>query len=139
MIKADKTVVKETLWVSAWMLVFSVIMQAVFAFCGIWSYKVLLGNLLGVIVMILNFFFMGITVQQALVKDEADAKKLMKLSQSLRTLFIFVCVVAGVLLPCFSTIATIVPLFFPRIAVALRPLVKNKQAAKEVSVQNESQ
>jgi len=139
MIKADKTVVKETLWVSAWMLVFSVIMQAVFAFCGIWSYKVLLGNLLGVIVMILNFFFMGITVQQALVKDEADAKKLMKLSQSLRTLFIFVCVVAGVMLPCFSTIATIVPLFFPRIAVALRPLMKNKQAAKEVSVQNESQ
>lgn len=139
MIKADKTVVKETLWVSAWMLVFSVIMQAVFAFCGIWSYKVLLGNLLGVIVMILNFFFMGITVQQALVKDEADAKKLMKLSQSLRTLFIFVCVVAGVMLPCFSTIATIVPLFFPRIAIALRPLVKNKQAAKEVSVQNESQ
>ncbi len=139
MIKADKTVVKETLWVSAWMLVFSVIMQAVFAFCGIWSYKVLLGNLLGVIVMILNFFFMGITVQQALVKDEADAKKLMKLSQSLRTLFIFVCVVAGVMLPCFSTIATIVPLFFPRIAVALRPLVKNKQDAKEVSVQNESQ
>lgn len=138
MIKADKTVVKETLWVSAWMLVFSVIMQAVFAFCGIWSYKVLLGNLLGVIVMILNFFFMGITVQQALVKDEADAKKLMKLSQSLRTLFIFVCVVAGVMLPCFSTIATIVPLFFPRIAVALRPLVKNKQAAKEVSVQNET-
>ena len=139
MIKADKTVVKETLWVSAWMLVFSVIMQAVFAFCGIWSYKVLLGNLLGVIVMILNFFFMGITVQQALVKDEADAKKLMKLSQSLRTLFIFVCVVAGVMLPCFSTIATIVPLFFPRIATALRPLVKNKQAEKEVSVQNESQ
>jgi len=139
MIKADKTVVKETLWVSAWMLVFSVIMQAVFAFCGIWSYKVLLGNLLGVIVMILNFFFMGITVQQALVKDEADAKKLMKLSQSLRTLFIFVCVVAGVMLPCFSTIATIVPLFFPRIAIALRPLVKNKQAEKEVSVQNESQ
>ena len=139
MIKADKTVVKETHWVSAWMLVFSVIMQAVFAFCGIWSYKVLLGNLLGVIVMILNFFFMGITVQQALVKDEADAKKLMKLSQSLRTLFIFVCVVAGVMLPCFSTIATIVPLFFPRIAIALRPLVKNKQAAKEVSVQNESQ
>lgn len=139
MIKADKTVVKETLWVSAWMLIFSVIMQAVFAFCGIWNYTVLLGNLLGAMVMILNFFFMGITVQQALVKDESDAKKLMKLSQSLRTLFIFVCVVAGVMLPCFSTIATIIPLFFPRIAVALRPLVKNKQAAKEVSVQNESQ
>ena len=138
MIKADKTVVKETLWVSAWMLIFSVIMQAVFAFCGIWNYTVLLGNLLGAIVMILNFFFMGITVQQALVKDESDAKKLMKLSQSLRTLFIFVCVVAGVMLPCFSTIATIIPLFFPRIAIALRPLWKDNQDAKEVSVQNET-
>ncbi|MBR2404406.1 MAG: ATP synthase subunit I [Clostridia bacterium] len=139
MIKADKTVVKETLWISAWICVLSVIMQAVFIFAHLWSYKVLLGNLLGAAVMILNFFFMGITVQQALGKDEADAKKLMKLSQSLRTLFIFVCVVLGVVLPCFSTIATIIPLFFPRIAVALRPLIKNKQEAKEVSVQNEVQ
>lgn len=139
MIKADKTVVKETLWVSAWILIFSVIMQAVFAFCGIWNYTVLLGNLLGAMVMILNFFFMGISVQKALAADEKEAKKIIRLSQSMRTLFIFVCVATGVLLPCFSTIATIVPLFFPRIAVALRPLMKNKQAAKEVSVQNESQ
>ena len=139
MIKADKTVVKETLWISAWICVFSIIMQAVFIFAHLWSYKVLLGNLLGAAVMILNFFFMGVTVQQALGKDEADAKKLMKLSQSLRTLFIFVCVVLGVVLPCFSTIATIVPLFFPRVAIALRPLIKNKQEAKEVSVQNEVQ
>lgn len=139
MIKADKTVVKETLWISAWICVLSVIMQAVFIFAHLWSYKVLLGNLLGAAVMILNFFFMGITVQQALGKDEANAKKLMKLSQSLRTLFIFVCVVLGVVLPCFSTIATIIPLFFPRVAIALRPLIKNKQEAKEVSVQNEVQ
>ena len=138
MIKTDKTVVKETFWISAWMLVFSVIMQAVFAFAGVWNYTILLGNLLGAAVMILNFFFMGVTVQQALTKDEADAKKLMKLSQSLRTLFIFVCVVAGVLLPCFSTIATIIPLFFPRIAIALRPLWKEKQDIKEVSVPNET-
>ncbi len=139
MIKADKTVVKETLWISFWIVVFSVIMQAVFAFAGSWNYKVILGNLLGAIVMILNFFFMGITVQKALAADDKEARKIMKLSQSLRTLFIFVCVALGVLIPCFSTIATIVPLFFPRIAVALRPLMKNKQAAKEVSVQNESQ
>jgi hypothetical protein len=48
-----------------------------------------------------------------------------------------VWVLIGAVLPCFSTIATIIPLFFPRIAIALRPLMKEKETTKEVSVQDE--
>ena len=32
----------------------------------------------------------------------------------------------GVLLPCFNTVTALVPLFFPRLAVAFRPLVGRK-------------
>lgn len=137
MVKADKTVIKETVYITVWEVIFSFIMQAVFILSGNWNYTVLLGNLLGALIMILNFFFMGITVQKAVSADEIEAKKLMKLSQSLRTLFIFVAVVIGVVLPCFSTLATIIPLFFPRVAIALRPLWKDKHDVKEVSVHNE--
>ncbi|MBO5369356.1 MAG: hypothetical protein J6B23_01620, partial [Clostridia bacterium] len=65
-------------------------------------------------------------VQKAVVQDEADARKTIRTSQSLRTFFMFVFVVLGVVVPCFSTLSVIIPLFFTRIAIAFRPLVKNK-------------
>ena len=71
---------------------------------------------------ILNFLFMGITVQKAIRKEEKDARTAMRASQALRTLFLFVVLALGVLLDCFNTVAVIVPLFFPRIAVSVRPL-----------------
>ena len=61
-------------------------------------------------------------------KDEKDAKSTMKASQSLRSLFLFVAVVVGVVAPCFNTISVVIPMFFPRIAVAIRPYIKNKGA-----------
>ena len=35
---------------------------------------------------------------------------------------IFAATVLGVLLPCFNTITSIVPIFFPRIALAFQPI-----------------
>ena len=138
MMKANKTVIRETKYIAAWILVFSLLMQAVFLLVGRWDYTVLFGNIWGGAVMILNFFFMGLSVQKAVEADENEAKKIMKLSHSLRTLFLFVLIVIGVLMPFCSTLATIIPLVFPRIAIALRPLRKDKQP-KEVSKQHESE
>lgn len=138
MFKADKTILRETTYIAVLTAVFSILMQAVFIALDKWNYTVILGNVLGAVIMILNFFFMGISVQKAVAVDEKEAKKIMKLSQSLRTLLIFVAVVIGVVLPFFSTLATIIPLFFPRIAVALRPLWKENKTTKEVPLNNES-
>ena len=66
----------------------------------------------------------GITVQKAVGKEEKDARQLVKLSGTLRMLFLFVVVVLGVVLNCFNTLAVIVPLLFPRIAILLRPYFK---------------
>lgn len=140
MLKADSAVRKETKYIICLTLIMSALMQAVFLVLGRWDYTVLLGNLLSSLLMIANFYFMGLSVQKALASgDEKDGRKIMKNSQSLRTLVIFIVVVIGVVSPVFSIIAVIIPLFFTRIAVALRPLWKDGQSAKEVSVENESE
>ena len=126
MSKLDPTVRKETLYICAWVLILSVVMQAVFLMLGRWGIDVLLGNLLSGICACLNFLLMGITVQQALEKDSNDAKTAMKFSQTMRIFMQFAFGALGVIF--FNPIASIVPLFFPRIAVSFRPLMDKHTA-----------
>ena len=122
--KTDKTIIKETKYIAVFTAALSVLMQIIFIVLKMWSYKVLLGNILSAFAVILNFFLMGRTVQKAVATDEAEAKKILKTSQMLRTLFLFIAIVIGVVLPCFSIYGVIIPLFFPRAAIAFRPLWK---------------
>ena len=127
MIKPEATVKNETRYIAYFSLILSLIMHIVFILLHKWTYTILLGNLLSLAVAILNFFFMGITVQKAVTLEISEAKKLMRSSQNLRKAGMFLFVVIGVLAPVFNTIAVIVPLFFPRIAVSFRPLIKDKK------------
>ena len=122
MIKLEKAVRRETGYIAIWVLILSALMQAVFLILNKWDYTVLLGNLLSGSISLLNFLLMGLTIQSATSKDEAQAKQQMRLSQTLRMLMIFAATVLGVLLPCFNTITSIVPIFFPRIALAFQPI-----------------
>ena len=126
-LKADKTVLKETLYIAVWIGIFSVAMQGVFLAMGKWNYTVLLGNILGAVLMVLNFFFMGLSVQKAVGTDEKEARKIMRLSHTIRTFALFVGAAIGIILPAFSTVDVIIPFVFPRIAVMLRPLWKNTE------------
>ena len=83
----------------------------------------LCGNLLGFFAAVGNFLLMGITVQNALGKDEKEAANLMKFSQRGRLFLLFAVALVAYLIPVFDIIATVIPLIFPRIAVALRPLI----------------
>lgn len=125
--KIDSTVLKETAYIGAMVLIFSLALQSVFLIIGKWDYTVLLGNLLGFIAAVGNFFLMGLSVQASLNKEEKDAKNFMKFSQSLRLLLLFVIAVVGYLVPVFNILAVLVPFLFPRIAVALRPLFMKKR------------
>lgn len=127
MINAGTVVYKETKYIATFCTVLSVLMQAVFLLLKRWDYSVLLGNALSLVISVLNFYFMGITVEKALSKDESDARKLMKSSQSIRSFGVFIAVMLGVILPWFNTVAVIVPIFFPRVAVSFRPLIKEKE------------
>ncbi len=126
--RIDPTVRKETRYIAVWMLIFSVLMQAIFLIIGKWDYTVLLGNFLSATVSVLNFFLMGLTVQNALEKDEKDAKNALKLSQTYRTLLLLAVAILGAVLPCFNLWTVLIPMLFPRIAIALRPLFDRKQS-----------
>lgn len=127
--KIDKTVLKETKYITVFVLIFSVLMQAIFLIIKKWDYTVLLGNLLGGAAAVGNFFLMGLTVQAAVQKEKKQAQNVMKLSQSGRLLLQAAAAALVVLLPCFNIWAGLIPLFFPRIAVALRPLFLKKEQA----------
>lgn len=120
--KIDATVKKETTYIFAVTVIFSVLMQSVFLIIGKWDYTVLLGNLLGIIAAVGNFFVMGINIQSALGREEKEAKNLLKLSQTLRMLALFVVAMIGYLVPVFNIVAVIIPYLFPRFAISLRPL-----------------
>lgn len=126
-VKIDKTVIKETKYIASFVIVFSVLMQAVFLIIGKWHYTVLLGNLWGAAVAVGNFFVMGLYVQKAVSQEEDDAKKTIKASQSMRFAALVLLTGIGVVIPFFNWITVVVPLVFPSIAIYLRPLIdKNK-------------
>ncbi|MCQ2440282.1 MAG: ATP synthase subunit I [Clostridia bacterium] len=126
MVKIDKTVLKETRFIAIGVIILSVLMESVFLILMRWNYKVLLGNILSGTVAILNFFLMGVTVQKAVKKDEKQAANTMRLSQTVRNALMFVVAAIGVLAPIFNTITVLIPLFFPRITIMLRPIFMKK-------------
>lgn len=126
--KLDPTVKKETLYILFCSVIFSALMQSVFLICGFWSLRVLFGNVLGAAAAVLNFFLLGLSVQNALEKEEKEIKMQMKASQRLRTLMLLAVVLIAYLIPnVFNLLAVVIPYFFPRLAIALRPLADRKR------------
>lgn len=126
MSKVDPTVIKETTYIAGFVLVLSALMQAVFLIFGLWNWTVVTGNLLGGVTAVANFFLMGLTVQSATRKEEKQARSTMKASQSLRSVMLFAIAALSVWLSCFDPFAAIIPLFFPRVAAAFRPMFLKK-------------
>lgn len=126
----DKTVIFETKYIACFVIILSALMQAIFLIFGKWNYTVLLGNLLSASVAVLNFFLMGITIQKSLGKEDKQARNYIQLSQTARIFMQFLAAAIGVLLPCFNIITSLVPLFFPRIAISFRGLFFKKATSK---------
>lgn len=139
MLKVDKTVKKETIYIALWTIILSGILESVFIFIG-WDYTVLLGNLLGGSIAVLNFFLLGLTLQKAIIyEDSKNAKNFMKLSQSLRFILLIITAVLGAIVPCFNVWTTLIPLLFPRISLIFRPFIKKKggnHEKKDDKIQN---
>ncbi len=123
----DPTVKKESLYIAAVTGILSLFLQAGFLIARHWDHTVLLGNLLGAVTAAGNFFLMAITVQKAVTREKKPAADLMKFSQTMRLLMQVVVAVLGFVLPCFNGYAVIIPLFFPRIAVMIRPFLDKKK------------
>ena len=130
--RIDPIILKETGFIALVSLILSVFMQSVFLIVdywvpSAWDYSVILGNLVGYASAVGNFLLMALTVQKAVGKEPKDASNLMRLSQMLRMLMLFVIALIAYLIDtkvgCFNIIALVIPFFFPRIAVIVRQLV----------------
>lgn len=128
--KIDKTVKNESLYIFLFTVILSVFMQGVcLIVCALsklsYYYTYITGNLVSALTAVLNFFLMGLTVQKAVGTDEKTAKTRIKFSQTLRNAAMFLIIAVCVLFKeYFNLVTLIVPLFFPRIAIAFRPLLK---------------
>lgn len=138
--KIDKTVLQETRHIAKWIIVLSVLMEAVFLVINKWNYTVLLGNLLGGATAVGNTLLLGLMVQKAVKQEEKAAKRTVQLSQSGRLMAQGLLLVLAAVLPFFNLWAAAIPLLFPRIAVmASRWIVDKKKETVVLSDGEEDQ
>lgn len=89
------------------------------------DYTVFLGGICGGVIAVLNFFLMGLTVQQvAASSDEEMGRMRMRASYSKRMLMQMLWVIIAAAAPCFHVIAGMLPLLFPGIGIKLTGIIK---------------
>ena len=124
-----KDVMKELILVTVGVLLCSAIMVGVFAILGHFSVNVLISALAGSVIIILNYFFLAVTVSLAADKAQAgkpeDAKKMLRLSPMVRLVVmataLFIGIKAGG-----NVIALVLPLVFLRPVLMLGEFFRKK-------------
>ena len=137
--KVSDAVRRETAWVAAWTVGLTLVMNLVFVIIGKWDLGVLLSSLLGCGTAIGCFFWLGLTVQRAVGKPEKNAKSILQFSQMARLLVQGGVLAAGFAVAWLNGWAVMIPLFFPQIAVRLRPLWKKGMQAGTVNGEDEKE
>ena len=122
----DPTIRKETGYIALVTFLLGILQQAVFLMLGKWNLAVFFGGIYGWLAALANFFLMCLSVQKAVAQEEKDAKNTLKLSQSSRMLGLFIVAMIAYFLPFINTVAAVLPYLFPRIAIALVPLIRRK-------------
>ena len=129
--KIEASIKKETGILLVGTLILSAIMVCVFLLVHKFDYTVVTGALLGGLSAVLNFFVMGLTVQNAVGKGADEAKKKMQLSYTVRMFALLVVLGVGVYLPYFHWLAVLLSVLFPRITILFRSMALKRAAAGE--------
>ncbi len=123
--KLQKTILKETLRIALGTVCLSVLMNIIILLLNIWDVSALMGTLLGAGIAIINFLLLGVTVQ--LIADNPDSEKRNKLklqlSYSLRMLLVLAAIAVGVISDYFLWVCVVLPVFFPRITIAIMQIM----------------
>ena len=91
----------------------------------VFDYTTILAGIIGGGVAVLNFFLMGISVQNIAATEVQDmAKKKIKNSYSQRMALQLIWVVIAIAAPCFYFVAGILPLLFPSLGIKLMAVIK---------------
>ena len=132
----DPAVKKETGYITVWVLLLSLLMEAVFLVIRQWDLSVLFGNLGGAALAILNFFLLAFVVSRAVDKGKPEeAAQRGKATATLR--LIGVGALSALLIGVFKTnvFATLIPLLFPRAAIAFRPILDRKRGTGDAGTE----
>ena len=124
--KPDSTVLRETRHLVIGLLIVSVITNFIFAGLGKWDYTVVTGALLGTLAATLNFFLLGLTVQQA-TEQTKNPKQYAHRTYAIRMLLMMGLLVCGILLPWFNAVATIVPVLMETPVILILKLVLGRK------------
>ena len=124
-----KIVLRETGIVAIGEFICSAAMVAVFAALGYYESRVLWSALAGSLVMIVNYFFMAVTISLAADRaergDVQQAQKMVQLSSTVRLVLMGVALFVGVKLGA-NVIALALPLVFARPILMLAEFFRKK-------------
>ena len=136
----DPAVKKETGYIAAWVILLSLIMEAVFLLFRKWDLSVLFGNLGGAVISIGNFFLMALIATRAMNRgvetgkpEEAAAR--VKATTMTRLLgCVLLCVL---LIAVFKTnvYATLIPMLFPRIGIVFWPKFNKNRGMEQAETE----
>lgn len=130
--KIQKAVRDETLHIAEGTAALTIVMLAAFAIAGKFTVMVAVSGLLGAAAAVLNFFFLGLTVQKATKEgNEKRSRSIMQLSYSVRMLCMMAVVFVGFAVPALNWVAVAVPLLFPRITIFFMGLAKHSSGKEE--------
>ena len=127
MAKLDPVVRKETAYAATWVAALSLVMEVAFLVLKRWSGAVLAGNLIGAGAAVGNYLLLGITVAKA--AGGPPEKVAMKVRSSMTARMLGQAVICAIAVGILKTnvYATILPLLFPRIGIAFRPMIDRKR------------
>ena len=116
--KPQQSIVKETKRIGVGTVIMLVVMLAVYAFLGKFTFGVLLGGLLGSAYAIFNFFMLGMTLQKAAsMTDQQMAHMKVRSSYSTRMIGMLILAVVAFTLPFVEGIPCLIALLFPRATI----------------------
>lgn len=128
--KKDQIIYDEMRSLSPYYLTLSGIYLAIVtimccAFGG--DYTLPIGAVYGIVLGALNFLLMGKSAQAAVTKQTSkSAQTYMNLMYCLRYLGLFALLTVAALVPFINLIAAVIPLFFVRIAIMIREIIKER-------------
>lgn len=124
-----KIVFQETAIIAIGEIVLSAIMVGIFAALGFFQMNVLWGALTGCLVMILNYFFMAVSVSLAADRAEQgeveSAKKMISLSSTVRLVVMGVVLFLAIKLGA-NVLALLLPMLFARPILLLAEFFRKK-------------
>ncbi len=131
----DPAVKKETGYIAVWVVLLSLVMEAVFLLTGKWDFSVLFGNIGGAAIAIGNFWLMALIVTRAVNRavERGKPEEAANRAKTTAPLRLAGCALLCVLLIAVlktNLYATLIPLLFPRIGIAFRPLIDRKRGVE---------